>query len=280
MTENLNDAEQASLLELLGAPACVLDGAGIVIHLNAYWRDYLGLDGQSRNEQLPWTDLISADSRSDAVAGFEKAVTSGERVSVECQLSDARGIVRWFLVSISPLVDSQTQSRRWLCTTADIHESKLHEIGLEERAAIQTEMLNVSLDCIKLIGLDGTLRLMNRSGCRALGVSEESSFGMEWLPLLPADVRPAGQEALATARLGRSGRFPGRSLLAGRPAQHWDNLLTPIAGDDGLPTAILCVSREVTAEHLAMRSLHQSQARLKLAAQVGGLDLGLRHQDR
>lgn len=60
-------------------------------------------------------------------------------------------------------------------------------------------MLNVSIDCIELIDLDGNLQHLNRAGCLALGVPEDSGFGMPWLPLLAEDVREAGEQALARA---------------------------------------------------------------------------------
>lgn len=53
--------------------------------------------------------------------------------------------------------------------------------------------------------------------------------------------------------------------------QHWDNMLMPVAGPDGRPAAILCVSREVTAARQAEESLRTSQERLAIALQVGGM---------
>jgi diguanylate cyclase (GGDEF)-like protein len=150
---------------------------------------------------------------------------------------------------------------------------KRREFDLEKRASIQTDMLNISVDCIKLISLDGRLMHMNNAGCRALGVPEDSSFGMSWLPLLPEDVWTAGEQALASARAGMFARFPGRSVLPSQKVQHWDNMLTPIMGSGGQPTAILCVSREVTAEHEALQTLAESQERLAIAVKVSGLGI-------
>ncbi len=63
------------------------------------------------------------------------------------------------------------------------------------------QMLDVSVDCIKLLNLDGTVRYINRSGCIALGVPVgETVFGMDWLSLMPASVRHNGKRALTRAQ--------------------------------------------------------------------------------
>ncbi len=50
-------------------------------------------------------------------------------------------------------------------------------------------------------------------------------------------------------------------------------MLTPIMSAGGQPTAVLCVSREVTAEREALASLRESQERLTIAVGVGGLGI-------
>ena len=52
---------------------------------------------------------------------------------------------------------------------------------------------------------------------------------------------------------------------------HWDNTLTPVRASDGSITSLVCVSRDVTAESNALRSLEASRKRLEIAALVGGL---------
>jgi PAS domain-containing protein len=91
---------------------------------------------------------------------------------------------------------------------------------------LQKTMLNATPDCIKLLSVDGLLLTMNRAGCAALGVPEDSSFGMPWLPLLSEDVHAVGGAALRQAAGGQSARFPGRSESPGGVV-YWDNLLTP-----------------------------------------------------
>ncbi|KVF76484.1 hypothetical protein WS75_12060 [Burkholderia sp. FL-7-2-10-S1-D7] len=148
---------------------------------------------------------------------------------------------------------------------------KVKEADLKSRVSIQGDLLNVSVDCIKLIAPGGNLLYMNRAGCRALGVDEGAELGMPWLPLLPEDVWAEGYAALDVARRGVFSRFSGRSVIPGKDAQYWDNMLTPILDADGTTTAILCVSRDVTRERVALELLRQNEERLAIAARVGGL---------
>lgn len=112
---------------------------------------------------------------------------------------------------------------------------------------LQKAMLDATPDCIKIVATDGKLLTMNKAGCLALGVSEDSEFGMPWLSLLPAEVHSLGQEALNDAVQGQTARFPGKSLSS-NGIRHWDNLLTPVVDASGRVLSILCVSRDVTTQ--------------------------------
>jgi len=147
------------------------------------------------------------------------------------------------------------------------------EAELEQREAALRDMLNVSMDCIKLIDLDGNLVRTNRAGSIALGVPEEPAVPPPWLSLLPEEVRAEGEAALAVARTGDPVRFPGYSITGDGRFRRWDNMLTPILDGEGRTTSILCVSRDVTALHEAIEQHREIEERLAIAARVGGLGI-------
>lgn len=111
---------------------------------------------------------------------------------------------------------------------------------------IQKRMLDATPDCIKVLSPDGRLLAMNKAGCLALNVPEDSEFGMPWLPLLPDSVHELGQKALQTAIGGHNARFPGMSISSDG-LRYWDNLLNPFVDASGNVLSILCVSRDITA---------------------------------
>jgi two-component sensor histidine kinase len=128
---------------------------------------------------------------------------------------------------------------------------------------LQKAMLDATPDCIKVLSVDGRLLTMNRAGCLALNVPEDSEFGMPWLPLLPVDVHPLGMAALKKAAAGHNARFPGKSESPGG-LMYWDNLLTPFVDASGCVLSILCVSRDVTEKTKLERQLEDSVNREKL----------------
>lgn len=128
---------------------------------------------------------------------------------------------------------------------------------------LQKAMLDATPDCIKVVSVDGKLLTMNRAGCLALNVPEDSGFGMPWLPLLPEEVHQLGTEALRKAAAGHNARFPGKSESPGG-IMYWDNLLTPLVDVSGRVLSILCVSRDVTAKTQLERELEDAINREKL----------------
>ncbi|GEN60866.1 hypothetical protein ANI02nite_27500 [Acetobacter nitrogenifigens DSM 23921 = NBRC 105050] len=128
---------------------------------------------------------------------------------------------------------------------------------------LQKAMLDATPDCIKMISVSGRLLMMNRAGCLALGVAEDSGFGMPWIPLLPEDVHQSGLVALGRAASGENARFHGKSESA-EGTKYWDNLLTPVMDSSGGVQFILCVSRDVTEKTILEWEVEESIKREKL----------------
>lgn len=261
---NQGSIEVAALINALRTPACCLNRDGEVVGINDAWSAHVGVSHETLS-QLRWIELIHAEHRYEALSRLRAAYAHSGHEVLECRLADHRGNGRWFIVDLHRVADG------CLCTCTDVHDLKSRERELKSMASMQADMLNVSLDCIKLIAPNGNLLHMNRAGCRALRVDEDSGFGMPWLALLPEDVRDEGSAALGAAKKGIFSRFSGRSMISGQDPRYWDNMLTPILDAEGKTTAILCVSREVTRERIALESLRLNEERLAIAARVGGL---------
>ncbi|MPM45061.1 hypothetical protein SDC9_91746 [bioreactor metagenome] len=174
-------------------------------------------------------------------------------LSQEYRLQHHEDMFRWcHIQSANPDADDAGIS---LVTCHDNHDHIIARQLLSENVRVRNKMLDVSVDCIKIIRPDGALSHMNKSGCEALGVAADSGFGMEWLNLLPGEIRVRGKRALRVARTGKNARFAGMSVIPGQKPQHWDNILTPMQAADGSTSGILCVSRDVTLQKEAERRL-------------------------
>lgn len=240
---------------------------------NRSWRDYIGTEsGESIQDN--WLHWVHPEDFDKALSHWNQAFVSGCSFNETCRLRGKSGEYFWFLVQARTQRNETREIIRWVGSCTDIHEQHLQYLASEESARIQRQMLDASIDCIKVIHPDGHLSTMNRAGCVALGVSEDSDFGMEWLPLLPVEIHRPGEDALSLARKGENARFPGKSQLPGQEAQYWDNILTPLKDPDGRVTTILCVSREVTLTRKAEEALIRSE---KLAA-AGRLAASVSHE--
>ena len=233
-------------------PVCIAAPDGSILHFNKKWHDC------AKRHLTDGPDVVQSWIHPEDAHEISHRLKFGvEAFDFDCRLHQGGGGYRWFLLQAhSHPHHFDSVEEDWVCLFTDIHERKLSELELDRRLKTQADMLRISVDCIKVITPDGALSHMNRAGCLALGVPEESPFGMDWLELLPQEVRAPGRAALALARSGHNARFPGCSQIPGAPSQYWDNMLTPVKDGAGETTAILCVSREVTAQREMEERLH------------------------
>lgn len=255
---------QVQALELVPAPACLLGTEGDIIQANAAWRqrDPEALD---RPTLFDW---VRPDDR-DMLRVFWAGLGAKERAApFRCRMTPDN---RWFQLSVHRPAGNAQQA--WICIAADIHDVMSDFKAMEQQVRQQSDLLNVTADCIKLISPSGTLLYLNNAGYQALGLTQGCSLGMEWLPLLPQKAWAPGRAALQQACAGQAASFQGCSQLQGQKTQIWDNALTPVKDGDGQVTSMICISRDVTAADENREALQQSQERLAMASSIGGLGI-------
>lgn len=256
----------ALLLEALPLPAWLADADGSVRQVNARLTQWLGETPAHGTGKL-WFDWCHNDDGERARRELLARANTGSALSAELRLRRHGGEHRWVMVHAAdaPAGAVGTPGVMRLFTASDIDDLVRARVDETNRTVQRDEMLDVSVDCIKIIDTAGRVIHMNRSGCTALGVDpEKTGFGMEWLTLLPPEIRARGQRALNRARGGHNARFAGKSVIPGQKPQYWDNILTPVKNEQGETTTILCVSRDVTLQRVA-------QLRLRVASEVDSL---------
>lgn len=234
-------------VDLLPHPVARLAADGTLDDANAAWRAAFGTG------QLSLIGLVGRDER----RLVHEWLDGGSPPSAALRLTRAGGDKRWYRLHA---VQAGSDHREWIVSVADVDGMVRAGHGVDAQLAARDDMLDVSVDCIKIIDLEGRVLHMNRSGRTALGVSDAEAaagFGMPWLSLLPPDIARRGRRALRRAREGSRARFAGMSVAPSGAVQHWDNLLTPLL-EEGVPTSILCVSREVTRQREAAARLRRA----------------------
>lgn len=260
------DIQQAlQVLDRLGTPALRIAPDGHAT-LNPRWHALAGVSVAAH-----WSTLLAPDYRTDCAAWLEEARRSDTATLKECQILGPDGRRHWCLLKLAAWHGAA--SGHWICEAIDLAAPKQREHALQDEVHARVQMLDVSTDCIKLIDRQGRLVHMNKTGRRALGVAPHGPLGMTWMSLLPEDVHPAATAALDDALAGHPIRFQGRFKSSQLGEMRWDNMLTPLRTAEGDVRAVLCVSREVTAEQRAMESLRENEERLAIAARVGGLGI-------
>ncbi|MBA2481843.1 MAG: PAS domain-containing protein [Planctomycetes bacterium] len=166
-----------------------------------------------------------------------------------------------------------TIERRGLAIDHERERREMAEAALRRSEEFNRRIIDSSGDCIKVIGLDGSLQSMNEGGLRAMGVCDVATIvGRQYMDFWSGPARDQALQALDAARAGKVGRFQGSCpTMSGEP-RWWDVLVTPMPDAQGHIDRLLAVSRDITSQHEQSQRLLQTEQRLAAAlaaARVG-----------
>ncbi|MEJ8309093.1 sensor histidine kinase [Agrobacterium larrymoorei] len=103
-------------------------------------------------------------------------------------------------------------------------------------------------DCIKVIGMDGSLHFMNEGGQRVMEVDDFAHVkGCYWPSFWEGQGNAEAVSALEEARAGRAARFTGFANTAKGTPRYWDVKVSPLFDEQGAVEGILSISRDITA---------------------------------
>ena len=138
-------------------------------------------------------------------------------------------------------------------------------------------LLDQSLDCIKLIGVDGTVQYMNSNGLCAMEIDDSAMVvGRSWETLWPDESQPLITDALERASRGEAVRFDAFCPTAKGSPRWWDVAVSLVRDESGDVLGYLSTSRDVSearrAKDVAEISSAEMRHRLKNSyAMVAGL---------
>lgn len=222
---------------------------GNIGYFNTAMKEYLGVDKDYLND-LEWMRFFHPDDAEHIHVLWNNAKKTGRRFEKECRIKNQSGDYIWFHM-VGEYHLKQKQYLDWVVSFTNIHDRVIKLREATHMLRINSEMLDISLDCIKTMTPSGQLIHMNRSGCLALfGQEKVNEFGMNWCDLLPLAMRKKAQQAINTAAKGKIARFVGKTVNTNQ-ITYWDNILTPVMNDLGETISILCVSRDITSNSIA-----------------------------
>jgi len=134
--------------------------------------------------------------------------------------------------------------------------------ALRESEAFNRSIVHSSLDCIKVLDLDGRLLSM-LSGQNLLGIEDIGPYlHTSWIDFWHGAGRAAAHAAIEAAKAGGQGRFVGFCRTVRGEPKWWDVCVAPILNASNQPMRLLAVSRDVTERQQVEQQLAQQAAEL------------------
>lgn len=128
---------------------------------------------------------------------------------------------------------------------------ELHQ-ALVRDAHFNSQVLEYTTDCIKVLSLDGTLEFMSAGGMRVMEIDDFTQFrGCPWPDFWQGELTEKARSAVTEARAGRVGRFEGPANTAKGTPRYWEVTVSPIFNSNGEPEKVLSISRDITDRHRA-----------------------------
>lgn len=142
------DELSASILEASQDCIVVMTPDSRIVSINARGRQQLELAEASESVGAPWEQLWAEESRGAATHAATEAA-SGSSTRFEASRPAADGSVRWWDVSVAPVIHRAGHIEHLVAVCRDITERHLHEVALDELIASQGEQLDQSGDMMK-----------------------------------------------------------------------------------------------------------------------------------
>lgn len=126
------------------------------------------------------------------------------------------------------------------------------------------QIVELSLDSIKEVSLDGTVRFVNAHGlARVAAENAEHVIGAPWASLWPPEEGHKVADALAAAARGERRQFEAQCLTPAGEHRFWLVSTSPLRDAQGAVRGLLAVNRDVTARHRAEAALRTLTAALR-----------------
>ncbi|HXZ50218.1 MAG TPA: PAS domain-containing protein [Usitatibacter sp.] len=264
-------------LDLLGLPACVLDGELRYRYANdAYLQEY----GKAREDVLGRTPddafrHFPTDGRREQLV----RALAGETLAYNRRTIEGPNRGRWVRAHYVPLRDG---SEVWgvLVVLVDIQPLKDAEAVLEEREQ-QLSLITDSVGFpVTYVDRDRVVRFVNRSAAQWSSLAPAAMVGRHVDDLMPADVAAAATPLMARALAGEEVAFEREALWPGRESRHIRGHMVPDRDEAGAVRGILIVLIDIEEDWRLRTALEDQRKRLQLVLDNVGVPMSYVDRDQ
>ena len=222
---------------------------GVVDDANAAFHAYVGVaPGEVDLPAGGWIGAIHDDDQAGVLAAWADAVERGEPYEREFRIRRHDGEYRWNVSTAFPIRDDRGVVVAWFGSAVDVHDRRVAEEALAEREQRLRAILESEPECVKVVASDGELLEMNPAGLAMIDAEHlDDVRGRPVRDLVHPDDVPTFVELHDRAARGEDGTATFRLVGLAGQVRWVESRSVPLTGADGAPSAVLSITRDVTA---------------------------------
>ncbi len=142
----------------------------------------------------------------------------------------------------------------------EINALKRVEAKLQRSEEFAKSVVECSVDCVKVLDLEGRIQYMSPAGVRAMEIEDTNTLlGRHWAEFWKPEDRPKAEAAVEAARTGGVGSFVGECVTPSGNRKYWDVRITPGLDSEGHVERLIAISRDVTDLRIAQQAAIESE---------------------
>ncbi|MBB6644894.1 PAS domain S-box protein [Halobellus ruber] len=202
----------------------------------------------------------------EAVAQMREAIASEEPVTVELRNYRQDGTEFWNRVSIAPVYGDDGELTNYVGFQQDVTEEKEHEQKLHEEQAFIEQSLDTLDDIFYFVDTDGDFQRWNSKLPELTGYSDAEIGSMNALEFFEGEHREAIEHSIN--EIFETGSHVTEAEITtadGRQVPH-EFRGVRMTDDDGEPTGIIGIARDITEQRKRERQLEEKTEELEQLA--------------
>jgi len=161
---------------------------------------------------------------------------------------------------------SSVQQKAWTMQAVmrgreeEIARLKQVEALLQRSEEFARSIVECSVDCIKVLDLEGRLEYMSQPGVRAFEIEDSATLlGRRWVDFWDTEDKLRAEAAVETALAGGVASFTGQLVTPSGTRKWWDVRITPSLDAEGHVERLIAVSRDISELRAAQQAAIESE---------------------